>query len=52
MTRCNVWQRFDVLAARIAKAYANMPEKEGMGEIAREVKAARAKPAKRKARKV
>ena len=44
-------ERFDALAARLAEAYAAVPEEEGMAEIKRAVTTARAKPkasAKRK----
>ena len=45
-------ERFDALAARMAEAYAQVPEEEGMAEIERAVAAERAKikkaPAKRK----
>jgi prevent-host-death family protein len=51
-------ERFDALSARIAEAYANVPEEEGMGELKRvaaevraEMKAERARPKARAKRK-
>ena len=37
-------ERFDALAARLAEAYAAVPEEEGMAEIQRAFAAERAKP--------
>ena len=37
-------ERFDALAARLAEAYAAVPEEEGMAEIQQAVAAERAKP--------
>jgi hypothetical protein len=37
-------ERFDELAARLAEAYAAVPEEEGMAEIQRAVAGERAKP--------
>jgi hypothetical protein len=37
-------ERFDALAARLADAYADVPEEQGMAEIQRAAAAERAKP--------